>query len=77
MDGLLLAGTALLAIALYPVWKLTRKLPAGSVRSLWHVLTLMILFFITGYIAYAVVNWRTCNSFSELLVPGVFLGGFI
>lgn len=75
MHGLLLAGTAILAIALFPVWKLTRELPAGSPRSLWNVLTLLILFFIAGYITYAFVNWRTCSSFSELLVPGVFLGG--
>jgi len=77
MNGLLIAGTVILAIALFPVWKLTRELPAGSARSLWNVLTLLILFFIAGYIAYGFVNWRNCSSFSELLVPGVFLGGAI
>jgi diguanylate cyclase (GGDEF)-like protein len=77
MNGLLFSGTFILAIALYPVWKLTRELPAGSARSLWYVLTLMILFFMVGYITYAFVNWKNCSSFSELLVPGVFLGGAV
>jgi diguanylate cyclase (GGDEF)-like protein len=77
MNGLLIAGIFILAVALVPVLKLTRELPPGRTRSLWKVLTLLILFFIAGYIGYVFIGWKDRGGFSELLVPGVFLGGAV
>ncbi|MBI5557759.1 MAG: GGDEF domain-containing protein [Deltaproteobacteria bacterium] len=77
VNGLVIGGTFILAIALFPVWKLTRQLPAGTARSWWKVLTALIVFFICGYSGYAYVNWWNSSSLSDLLVPGVFLGGAV
>ena len=77
LNGLLIAGILILTVALLPVRKLTRELPPGPTRSLWRVLTFLIIFFIAGYVAYVFVGWKNVGVFADLLVPGVFLGGAV
>ena len=76
-DGIVITGTLILAIALLPVRSLFRLLPKGSVRSQWRILTVLILFFIFGYVVYGILNWNVYNKVFDLLVPAIFFFGAI
>lgn len=73
----LMAGGLLLVAALFPVGRLILTLPAGSVRIRWQILTLLMLFFIAGYIGYAVANWGGGCTALDLVVPAIFFVGAV
>lgn len=72
---LVAVGACILVAALVPVRHLIGRLPPGSVRSRWHVMTALIVLFIAGYVSYAVLFWRSHSALLDLIVPGVFFFG--
>ena len=62
-EGLVLAGTIGQILALFPLAKLLRELPKGTIRSQWRLLGLFIGLFITGYICYGI----TCSNTYSIL----------
>ncbi len=72
-NGLIIAGLIILIGALFPLQKLIKLLPQGTIRRKWYTQTGLILFFIVGYLGYAIVFW----SDSALIVPSVFFFGAI
>lgn len=77
VNWLLLAGGLVLVAALFPVGRLIRQLPAGNVRNRWRLLTLCMLFFIAGYVIYAVAHWDHCCTLFDLVVPTIFFIGAV
>ena len=70
------AGVCLLVASLFPVRRLVSQLPAGgSLQQKWNVLSLLILFFIFGYISYIIVYWDRSSEDVDLIVPMVFFFG--
>jgi diguanylate cyclase (GGDEF)-like protein len=45
------------------------------VRRKWYSLTGLILFFIVGYIGYAIFFWNQNTTGQEMIVPGIFFFG--
>ncbi|WP_299786746.1 GGDEF domain-containing protein [uncultured Shewanella sp.] len=76
-SGLVISGALLLAIAIAPVWKIFRQLPAGGLRYSWGFLILLILIFIAGYIVYAKFSSVQFTQPLDLVVPIIFFGGAI
>jgi len=74
-NGLAIAGAILLAVAMVPTGRLFQRISAGSLRSQWGFLILLILFFLSGYIAYVALNWNAQTSLSDLVTPAVFFFG--
>lgn len=74
-NGLVIFGACFLALALAPARGIIKQLPQGSVQRRWKILVLLILFFIVGYIGYAIVSWNSYGKFSDLLVPAIFFFG--
>jgi len=74
-ETLVFTGACILLSALIPVNHLIRQLPSGRVRRRWVLLTGLILFFILGYLSYAVMVWGSPVTGLDLIVPGVFLLG--
>jgi diguanylate cyclase (GGDEF)-like protein len=74
-NGLVITGILILAITLLPLWRLFGQLPIGPIRSQWRILTVLILFFIAGYIVYASLNWDGGSEVFDLVVPTVFFCG--
>jgi diguanylate cyclase (GGDEF)-like protein len=70
-----IVGIALLIITLIPLRKLMHELPHGSIRKLWQILSIMILFFIATYIVIA-LQFRAQNDFlsREIVCIVLFLG---
>ncbi|MEK6202019.1 MAG: GGDEF domain-containing protein [Desulfobulbaceae bacterium] len=76
--GLIVGGIILLAKALAPVRAIIQLLPEGNVRTRWKVLAALIFMFITGYILYVFFHFPAhIISLSDIVVPGIFLGGAI
>jgi diguanylate cyclase (GGDEF)-like protein len=74
---LVITGAAVLIGALIPVRRLIGKLPEGPIAAKWYVLTALIVLFVIGYGAYAVVFWGRHAVWADVIVPGVFLFGAI
>jgi diguanylate cyclase (GGDEF)-like protein len=74
-DGLVISGACILIVALFPVRKLIRQLPAGKIRRRWYTLTGLISLFILGYFSYAVAFWGSHSTWLDLIVPAVFFFG--
>jgi diguanylate cyclase (GGDEF)-like protein len=74
-NGMVLAGVGVLVAALIPVRHILTQLPSGTVRGRWYLLTILIVFFIIGYISYATAFWNQATTWSDLIVPVVFLSG--
>jgi len=70
---LMFAGACLLSASLFPIRRLVLQLPArGSIRKKWNILSILIIFLISGYIGYIVVYWDRAGEDLNLLVPMVF-----
>lgn len=76
-NGLTLAGVFLLGLSLWPVRKLARQFSGGRVRRWWDVQSLLILFFIAGYLGYLFSFWRIHTGMLLLIVPSIFFMGAI
>jgi diguanylate cyclase (GGDEF)-like protein len=74
-QGLLVAGTVILWLALIPVRQLMQCLPQGPVRSRWYLMTVFITLFIAGYLGYGWVYWQSHSRATDLIVPLVFFFG--
>lgn len=71
----MIVGVCVLIAALFPVRQLILQLPAGQVRRRWYLLTALIFIFILGYIIYALTFWVHATTWSDMIVPTVFLSG--
>ncbi len=74
---LVLLGAAALTAALYPAFRIVRRLPKGPTKKYWGVLITLIIVFIGGYIAYYVEESGAKLVNVKFIVPAVFLGGGI
>jgi diguanylate cyclase (GGDEF)-like protein len=74
-NGLVIAGVCVLIGALIPMRQIIIQLPSGQVRRRWYLLTLFIFIFIFGYIGYATAFWNHATTWSDLIVPAVFISG--
>ena len=75
---LIFGGACLLGVSLFPIRRLVSQLPAGgSLRRKWDILSVLILFFIAGYISYIVVYWDRPIEDLSLIVPIVFFLGAV
>lgn len=74
---LVFIGAALLGIAFFPIRKLISQLPLGSIRQRWNFLSLLIIFFLFGYIWYNIAYWEKFDDHFDLVVTIVFLFGAI
>jgi diguanylate cyclase (GGDEF)-like protein len=70
-----IAGVCVLIGALLPMRQIIIQLPSGQVRRRWYLLTLFIFIFIFGYIGYATAFWNHATTWSDLIVPAVFISG--
>ena len=68
-------GIILLIASLFPIKQLIIRLPQGSLRQRWYLLTGLIVIFLIGYISYGIIYWNHINSLADLIVPGVFFLG--
>lgn len=68
-------GIALLIVSLIPLRKLMHELPYGSIRKLWQILSIMILFFIAAYIVIT-LQFQAEKDFynKEIICILLFLG---
>ncbi len=73
--ALLLSAVVLLATSLVLVRRLITQLPTGSMRSRWHLLSLLVMAFIASYLSYTVVTWQAHHNWHDLIVPAVFFFG--
>ena len=76
-NGLVLAGALILASALIPVLRLFQQIPTGTIRARWRTLTVLIIFFLFGYVVYAVLAWNVYGGVLGLVAPAVFFCGAI
>jgi diguanylate cyclase (GGDEF)-like protein len=70
-----IAGTIILIASLFPIIKLMRELPSGSVRKWWGVMMVLILFFIVGYIYYALQHHHVDDFSQNEIVPLILFFG--
>jgi diguanylate cyclase (GGDEF)-like protein len=76
--GLIYGGILLLLLSLVPVKAIIQQLPEGNIRTRWKALLVFILLFIGGYVLYSFLHGsNTIHSPSDLVVPGIFLGGAV
>jgi len=75
MSVLLLVAVGLLAISLDVVRKLTKELPQGTSRTRWHLLGVMVLLFLFGYLGFLILKYGTQYTLSEMLVAVIFFFG--
>ncbi len=75
---LIFAGACFLGVSLFPIRRLVSQLPAGGIlRRKWNILSVLILFFISGYIGYIIMYWDRPSEEIHLIVPMVFFFGAI
>lgn len=76
--GLTVGGIILLFMSLVPVRAIIHQLPDGTVRNRWKYLSSLIFMFLSGYTVYIFLHpIDSFNSISDLVVPGIFLGGSV
>ena len=74
-NGLVISGFLILIATLLPTRKLVEHLPKGPMRQKWLFQSGLILVFIAGYLADAIVFWNKAEQWADLIVPGVFFFG--
>jgi diguanylate cyclase (GGDEF)-like protein len=70
--GPVILGAAILIFSIFPVRKLILQLPAGVMRRNWFILNGLIIFFIGGYISYALVLGNRDIHLADLVVSMIF-----
>lgn len=73
--GFVFSGALVLGWALAIIRRLIARLPEGTVRSRWYVMTALIVLFLIGYLGYIAAFWNNHSTVLDLLVPGVFFFG--
>jgi diguanylate cyclase (GGDEF)-like protein len=74
-NALVFAGALILAASLGMLQRLQATSPSAALRRRWRLLRGMVLFFITGYLVYALIVGDGNARAAELIVPGVFFVG--
>jgi len=74
---LIIAGALILFIGLFPIQKLMKHLPEGTLKMRWNVLSLLIILFFAGYIGFLIAEWNVYRDVSSLIVPFIFFSGAI
>ena len=69
------SGALILFGSIFTTRRLIAQLPDGPERRHWHVMQILILIFIAGYLGYIVAFWNREASLVDLIVPGVFFLG--
>jgi len=69
---LVFVGASLLGISFFPIRRLISQLSAGGIRQRWNFLSILILFFLFGYIGYNIVYWDRYDNYFDLILPAVF-----
>ena len=72
-QAMVLLGATVLAFSLLPVRLLYRS--GRKTETSWRALFVLILFFILGYIGFALMLAREAATLTDLIVAAVFLGG--
>jgi diguanylate cyclase (GGDEF)-like protein len=73
--SLVLMGLMIHVATLSPLRTLIAKLPAGTLRNAWLVMTGLIVVFIVGYLGYLLTLWGQPSAWGQLIIPFVFLFG--
>ena len=73
--GPVIIGAAILICSIVPVRKLINRLPQGGVRRNWYLLSGLIIFFIIGYLSYALVLVNHDICLPDIVVSMVFFFG--
>ncbi len=73
--GIVLSGAGILVTSIFPVRKLIKQLPHGSMRRNWNILNGLILFFIAGYASYAGSLHSRDLSLTDVVVSLIFFFG--
>jgi diguanylate cyclase (GGDEF)-like protein len=76
-SSLLLLGSLILVLSVWPVWQLIFQLPEGSNRNFWRLLSVLLYFFIGGYLVYSYFFWGDHEQLVDLIVPVIFFFGAI
>lgn len=76
-NGLVIGGVGLLCLALIPIHRFICQLPDGKLKQRWKALRFLILFLISGYIAYAVMSWGELQGAAAMMVPMILFSGAI
>ncbi len=72
---LVLAGALIHTGSLFITRRLIARLPQGPLRSYWHVMLVLVVIFLAGYLGYVWVFWSSHTRLLDLFVPGIlFLG---
>lgn len=74
-DALALAGIFLLAGAFLRIRSLGRELSNSAVASPWRFLNAYIVFFIAGYLVYAVIFWSRREHLHDLVISTIMVFG--
>lgn len=74
---LIIAGAIILFISLFPIQKLMKQVPEGSLRNHWNVLSLLIVLFFAGYVGFLIADWNTYHEGFNIIVPMIFFFGAI
>ena len=72
---MILAGAAMLVLALSPIHRLLGILPRGSVHLHWRLLQGLVGAFLFGYLGYLLMFWGRAEGWFDLIVPAVFFFG--
>jgi len=73
----LIAGSLILLLSIWPVGLLILQLPKGKNRNLWRLLSVLLYFFISGYLVYSSFFWGEHQQLVDLVVPLVFFFGAV
>jgi diguanylate cyclase (GGDEF)-like protein len=73
--ALVLSAVVGLVVSLALVRRLISQLPTGSMRSRWHLLSLLVMAFIASYLSYTIATWQAHHNWHDLIVPAVFFFG--
>ncbi len=74
---LIIAGAIILFISLFPIQKLMKQVPDGSLRNRWYVLSMLILLFFVGYMIFLIVDWNAYHEGFDIIVPLILFFGAI
>jgi diguanylate cyclase (GGDEF)-like protein len=73
--ALVLFGALILAGSLFITRRLIVRLPEGPLHRYWHVMQVLVMTFLAGYLVYFWVFWNSHTRLLDLFVPGIlFLG---
>lgn len=73
--ALVLFGALILAGSLFITRRLIVRLPEGPLHRYWHVMQVLVMTFLAGYLVYFWVFWNSHARLLDLFVPGILFFG--